>query len=150
PYPPPFRISASPAPHCKRLQKKRPLRTNDSEAASCLSGQPTGGERRSCYIARLLSKPWSTFSLTSTSTTRPSLTTTVSRPNPCIFKRARASSSSLASRLLTPGGKPVTEFGLSNSHPRCWDAISRESDSDREGRPRMRAFYLSRPFRPSP
>src|SRR5262245_56912903 len=78
---------------------------------------PPAGSVGSCYIARRLSKSWSTFSLTSTSTTLPSLTITVSRPNRCFFRRARASSSSVASRSLTPGGKPVIEVGLSNSQP---------------------------------
>jgi hypothetical protein len=38
---------------------------------------------------------------------------------PVFLQRAKAPRSSVASRSLTPGGKPVTEFGLSNGHPGC-------------------------------
>src|SRR5215472_17311568 len=74
------------------------------------------GTTDACYIESLLSRSWSTFLLISTSTTLPSLTITVSRPKRCSFRRARASSNSIASRSLTHGGRPTTELSLSNSH----------------------------------
>src|SRR5262245_25189507 len=61
----------------------------------------------------LLNRSWSIFSLTSKSTTLPSLTITVRRPNRCFFRRARASSNSVASPSLTPCGRSTTEFSLS-------------------------------------
>jgi hypothetical protein len=105
------------------------------------------------YIARLLSKRWSTFSLISTSTIRPSLTSTVRRPNPCFFRRANISRSSCASRSLTPGARPVTELGLSNSHLpvlRCELARTRFRSGRSQRRLPTSASRLSCPLPPVP
>src|SRR5262245_51335244 len=104
-----------PAQSCRK--NKRPLGALRlrSDLLSVRSAHQRG-TTDACYIESLLSRSWSISSLTSTSTTLPSLTITVSRPKRRSFRRARGSSTSIDSRSLTYGGRPLTELGLSIRH----------------------------------
>jgi hypothetical protein len=73
------------------------------------------GERRLCYIESLLSKSSSTFSLTSTSTTLPSLTITVSGPNRCSFNACKRVEQEHRVSVADPWGRS-TEFNQFTSH----------------------------------